>query len=114
MSTLGDRIRSTLTPEMWEQRRRYLDNDAVWFDVEHMRRRVETTVLCHAVAEMADAHPEESTVYGLMLSGFIRRDVCNTVEMQLVACERWLPPEVKSKSTRAPRPPRRAAGRASR
>lgn len=111
MSSLGDRIRSTLTPAMWERRRRYLDNDAVWFDAEHVRLREETAVLCNAVAEVADAHPEESTVYGLFLAGIIRRDVCQTVEMQLVACHRWL---AEVKSTRAPRPPRRAAGRASR
>lgn len=111
MSSLGDLIRSTLTDEMWQRRRRYFDNDALWFDSEHVRWRAETAVVCHAVAEVADAHPEESTVYGLFLSGRIRRDVCQTVEMQLVACHRWLA-ELKSKSTRAPRPPRRAAGRA--
>lgn len=114
MSSLGDRIRSTLTDEMWEHRRRWLGNDAVWFDAEHMRWREETIAVCRAVAEVADAFPEERTVYGMAMRGLIRRDVCQTVEMQLVASQPWIAVDVKPPRGKPPRPPRRPASRASR
>jgi hypothetical protein len=90
MSLLGDLIRLTLTDEMWQRRRLWLDNDALWFSADRVAHREDTIVACHAVADLADAHPDEASVYGMFMRGFIRRDVCNTVEMQLVACEAWL------------------------
>lgn len=104
VSILGDQIRATLTDEMWQRRREWLDDDALWFDPERVQHREDTIALCLAVAEIADAHPEETTVYGMAMRGLIRRDVCNTVEMQLVACQPWLAPSVKRNRSSQRRP----------
>jgi hypothetical protein len=90
MSLLGDLIRLTLTDEMWQRRRAWLDDDVLWCSADRAAHREDTAAACLAVAEIADAHPDEASVYGMFMRGFIRRDVCNTVEMQLVACEAWL------------------------
>lgn len=90
MSLLGDLIRLTLTDEMWQRRRAWLGDDALWFSADRVAHREDTIAACRAVADLADAHPAETSVYGMAMRGLIRRDVCQTVEMQLVACEAWL------------------------
>lgn len=107
MSLLGDLIRLTLTDEMWQRRRAWLGDDALWFASDRVAHREDTIAVCVAVAEIADAHPAETSVYGMAMRGLIRRDVCQTVEMQLVACEAWLG-GVRSKRSR---PARRATSR---
>jgi hypothetical protein len=107
MSLLGDLIRLTLTDEMWQRRRLWLDNDALWFSADRVSHREDTIAACHAVADLADAHPAETSVYGMFMRRLIRRDVCYTVEMQLVACEAWLG---GARAKRA-RPARRATSR---
>jgi hypothetical protein len=111
MSALGDLIRSTLTDEMWEHRRRWHGDDASWFGKSRTQHREDTIAVCRAVAAVADEHPEAATVFDMAMRGLIRRDVCQTVEMQLVACQPWLAKAAPPVRGKPPRPPRRPGSR---